>query len=641
MCQGDRSQNGAGGTIRLGMNAKMKIKVSDYIADFLAEHQISTVFTVVGGGAMHLNDSLGHHEKLHCVYNHHEQASSMAAEGYFRVKNQMAAVCVTSGPGAINALNGVAGAYQDSVPLLVFSGQSKTTQTLFYSGLRLRALGNQEFDIVSSLKHMVKYAEMVMDARKIRYCLEKAYHLALSGRPGPCWLDIPLDIQGAYVDTETLGGYDEGDKGYLPGEILEEPAGSLQADNEICASAKLIVQKLKESKRPVIYAGNGIRISNSVGKLRTLAHELSIPVATCWDSIDVMETDDPMYVGRGGTMGDRAGNFAVQNSDLLLCIGTRLNVIQVGYDKDTWARSAYVVVNDIDREELKKPTIHLDLGVCCDAGTFMDALVQTYHQTGVENTGYEDWVLQCRQWKEKYPVVLPKHLQQKGSVNVYAFMGTLSRLLPQDSLTVAANGSASVVGSQSYYIGKGCRFLMNCGLSSMGYGLPSAIGACVANDKKTTICLEGDGSLMMNLQELQTMATNRLPIKLFIINNEGYHQIRLTQSNIFHRSHVGIGPQSGDLSFPDYQKLADAFGLAFFRIADMEELESGLSEVLSQPGGCICEVVCDTKQVFEPKSATRKLPDGTLVSPPLEDLAPFLPREELYANMYIAPVTEK
>lgn len=618
----------------------MRVKVSDYIADFLAERQINTVFTVVGGGAMHLDDSFGHNERLHCVYDHHEQAAAMAADGYFRANNKMAAVCVTSGPGAINALNGVAGAYQDSIPMLVFSGQTKTSLTLFNSGLNLRALGNQEFDIVHSLCHMVKYAEMIMDAGKIRYCLEKAYRVALSGRPGPCWLDIPIDIQGAYVETETLRGFDDGEEGYRPGEILEEPAAVASCGCDAAAAAQTVIEKLMQAKRPVLYAGNGVRISGSVEKLRALAREMAVPVATCWDSIDVMETDDAFYVGRGGIMGDRAGNFAVQNSDLLICIGSRLNVYQVGYDVKTWARGAYIVVNDIDPEELKKPTIRMDMGVCCDAGAFIDALALAYRQAGGTAAGREDWNGQCRRWKEKYPVVQARQLEQEGPVNVYAFVDVLSRMLPRDSMTVVANGSASVVGSHAYYIGEGCRFIINCGISSMGYGLPAAIGACVANGRKDTVCLEGDGSLMMNLQELQTMATNRLPIKLFVINNNGYHQIRQTQSNLFKNGFVGVGPQSGDLSFPDFEKLADAFGLPYFGIKTMAELKDGLAEVLRQPGGLLCEVVCDTQQVFEPKSATKKLPDGTLVSPPLEDLAPFLPREELYANMYIAPVEE-
>lgn len=616
----------------------MKIKVSDYIAKFLVSHQISTVFTVVGGGAMHLNDSFGHNTELRCLYNHHEQASAMAAEAYFRVHGQMAAVCVTSGPGAINALNGVAGAYQDSIPMLVFSGQTKTALTVFQSGMNLRTLGNQEFDIVGSLNHMVKYAEMVMDARKIRYCLEKAYTLALSGRPGPCWLDIPLDIQGTYVEEADLKGYSNTEQDYLPCEIFEEKQNMAPGGGDIQESIYEVAKRLNVAKRPVLYAGNGIRISGSTEVFKIIVQTLRLPVVTGWDSIDLMETEDPLYVGRGGTMGDRAGNFAVQNSDLLICVGTRLNIYQVGYDVRTWARGAYVVVNDIDPEELKKPTVRIDLGICCDAGIFMEAMLNACADLKISSSGHEDWILQCALWKKKYPVVQKKHFSDSPNVNVYAFVDVLSRRLPKQSVTVVANGSASVVGSQAYYIGKDCRFMMNCGISSMGYGLPAAIGACMANGKQDIICLEGDGSIMMNLQELQTVVTNALPIKIFIINNNGYHQIRLTQNNIFKNGLIGVGPESGDLSFPDYEKVAYAFGIPYVRIDSMEAMVVRLDEVLHQKGYVICEVMCGSKQIFEPKSSTKKLEDGTLVSPPLEDLAPFLPREELEANMYIDPI---
>ncbi len=599
----------------------MKIKVSDYIADFLVRRSITEIFTVVGGGAMHLNDSFGHHPKLHCIYNHHEQASSIAAEAYFRIDNKMAAVCVTSGPGAINTLNGVAGAYMDSVPMIVLSGQAKTGITVRSSGLKLRTLGNQEFDIVSALGNMTKYAEMVMDAGKIRYCLEKAFDIAVSGRPGPCWLDIPLDIQGAYIETDELEGYTaEADKSIFNGGGPD-------------AAVRKVAEKIRSAKRPVIYAGNGIRISGATDIFRKLVGKTGIPVVTCWDSIDLMETENEYYTGRGGTMGDRAGNFAVQNSDFLLCIGSRLNIYQVGYDVRTWAREAYVVDVDIDAEELKKPTIRVDLPVCADAGEFMQVLLETVSPDS--KTRYTEWSVQCRKWKEYYPVIQKKHYEDKGAVNIYAFIDRLSRKLPENAVTVVANGSASVVGSQTYYIKKGQRFIMNCGLSSMGYDLPAAIGACAASGGKDVVCIAGDGSIQMNIQELQTIVTNKLPVKIFVINNGGYHQIRQTQNNVFHNGLVGVGPESGDLGFPDFEKLAGAYGIPYCRISDNAGIEEKTENVLTAESFFLCEVVCSTTQIFEPKSATRKLEDGTLVSPPLEDMAPFLPREELKRNMYI------
>ncbi len=598
----------------------MKIKVSDYIAEFLISKGISDIFTVVGGGAMHLNDSFGHNPKLHCLYNHHEQASAIAAEAYSRLSPNMAVCCITSGPGAINALNGVVGAYQDSIPMLVFSGQTKSTLTVKHSGLKLRTLGNQEFDIVSTLENVAKYSEMIVDAKKIRYCLEKAYHIAKSGRPGPCWLDIPLDIQGSFVESEELEGY--------------EPEKDAAID--LADVISTLREKIKISERPVLYVGNGVRLSGGIQEFKSIVEKYRIPVVTCWDSIDLISTDDKFYCGRAGTMGDRAGNFAVQNSDLLICIGSRLNIYQVGYNVKTWARAAYTVVVDIDSEELKKPTIRTDLPVCCDAKIFMKALLDA----NFENTEKNSWIEQCGKWKYEYPVVTAQQKNTKGIVNVYNFFDKVSHALPENSIAVVSNGSASVVGSAAYYIKENDRFIMNCGLSSMGYGLPAAVGACIANKKKPVVCFEGDGSVMMNLQELQTVVTNRLPIKLFIINNGGYHQIRLTQNNIFHNGLIGVGPESNDLGFPDFKKIAKAFGIPYFKITDNLKQEKTINKVLALDSFALCEVFVSTTQIFEPKSATKKLDDGTLFSPPLEDLAPFLPEEELKRNMYI-PVIEK
>lgn len=604
----------------------MKVKVSDYIADFLVQKGITDVFTVVGGGAMHLNDSLGHHPELHCTYQHHEQACAMAAECYARIENRPACLCVTSGPGALNALNGVAGAYQDSIPMIVLSGQVKSSLTIKSSGLHLRTYGGQEFPIVGALNDMTKYAVMVENKNKIRYHLEKAWFEATTGRMGPSWLDIPIDIQGSYVETEELKSF------------FSESKCNCLSSEEIHEKAKVILKKLKSAKRPVFYAGNGIRLSGSINEFLSLVEKLNIPVVTCWDSIDIIENDNRLFCGRGGTMGDRAGNFAVQNSDLLICIGSRLSIYQVGYDVRTWARDAYVVVNDIDGEELKKKTVRIDLPVCCDSKNFISALVKK----SASEKGPDSWVDQCNVWKKEYPTVQKKHYEEKGIANVYAFMDALSRKLGDNSLTVVTNGSASVVGSNSYYIGRNSRFLMNCAISSMGYGLPASIGACIGSKNKKTVCIEGDGSIMMNLQELQSIVTNRLPIKVFIINNNGYHQIRQTQNNIFkEHKKIGLGPESGDLGFPDFSKIAYAFDMPYVSVKDNDELEKRISEVLESDSYCLCEVFVSTTQVFEPKSATKKLPDGTLVSPPLEDLAPFIGRDELKKNMFIPLVDEK
>ena len=598
----------------------MRIKVSDYIADYFAEHGIRTIFTVVGGGAMHMNDSFGHHPSLKCIYNHHEQASSMAAEAYYRVNNEMAGLCVTSGPGAINALNGVAGAYQDSIPMIVVSGQCKAALTVRKTGLKLRSLGPQEFDIVSALDNFTKYAVSLMDAKDVQYCMEKAFCLARNGRPGPCWIEIPVDIQGTMVETDELRHFspEESDPGSCDG-----------LDREI----ELVLERLQTARRPVIYAGNGIRIAGGAQELQSLVQKLGVPVVTCWNSIDLMETEDRYYAGRGGTMGDRAGNFAVQNSDLLLVIGSRLNTYQVGYHLESWARGAFVVAVDIDPDELAKPTIRADLPVCCDAKRFMEKL--GFSLTNHDPNQYKEWVDRCSAWKQKFPVVSEEQRRQESPLNVYAFIDALSRSLPEGMVTVVANGSASVVGSQTYFIGKANRFLMNCSVSSMGYDLPGAIGACVANDSKPVVCIAGDGSIQMNIQELQTIVTNQLPVKIVVINNEGYQQIRITQTNLFHADFVGVGPVSGDLGFPDFGKLAGAYGIPYRYCKARKDMEEAIEWLNAEQGYCMLEVHCDTKQFFEPKSATKKLDDGSLYSPPLEDLAPFLSRDELKDNMMI------
>lgn len=596
----------------------MKIKLSNFIADFFANHNIKDIFTVVGGNAMHLNDSFGHHPKLHCTYNHHEQACSMAAEAYFRVNNQMAGVCVTSGPGAINALNGVAGAYQDSIPMIVISGQCKSILTTRKKGLELRTLGPQEFDIISALKNFVKYSESVMNPNDIQYCLEKAFYLALNGRPGPCWLEIPIDVQSTTIETDNLSHF-------IPEEFEDR---FIKSD---LSNLNLIIDKLKVAKRPVIYAGNGVRIAKASDALHKLVEKTKIPVVTCWDSIDVIETNNECYVGRAGTMGDRPGNFAIQNSDLLIVIGSRLNTYQVGYLKEAWARKAYVVVVDIDKLELDKPTIRVDLKVCADALDFIEGLIKKIDQ----EFDFEEWNKKCSYWKNKYQVVTEKQKAQESPVNVYALIDSLSRSLPKDMISVVANGSASVVGSAVYFINEGNRFIMNCGISSMGYDLPAAIGACIANDKKSVICIAGDGSIQMNIQELQTIVTNKLPIKIVLINNDGYHQIRLSQKNFFKGNYVGLGPESHDLGFPDFEKLSYAYGIPYKYCDNKNDLNKSIKWLLDSETYCLLEVSCDTLQVFEPKSSAKQLKDGSMYSPPLEDLAPFLSREEMKENMII------
>ena len=614
----------------------MKQRLADYLADFLAARGVTDVFSVVGGGAMHLNDALGHHKGLHVTYNHHEQASAMAAESYARLENRIAAVCVTTGPGGTNAITGVVGGWLDSIPMFVVSGQVRYDTTARYAmrstnGLPLRAVGDQEYDIVRSVEPMTKFAAMLEDPADIRYLLEKAWHLAVTGRPGPVWLDIPVNFQGCTIETDALRGYDPaGDDGRLP-PPLEETA------------VQAVLAALQGAQRPVLYAGGGIRLSGGYAAFRRAVEKLGVPVVTYWNSIDLIEDEHPLYVGRGGNMGDRAGNFAVQNADLVLAVGTRISIRQTGYSFKTWARAAKVIMVDIDRAEMKKPTLHVDLPIWADARDFWEKVDAALAEEKAPLFRGESWRTACRNWKKNYPVVLPRHwAEADGYVNVFAFIRSLSEQLPAGSRTAVSNGACCVVGHQAYCIKPGTRFIINSAIASMGYGLPAAIGLCIAGRRQDTVCLEGDGSIMMNLQELQTIVTNRLPIKVFLINNQGYHSIRITQTNLFaDHTKVGIGPESGDLSFPDYQKIAQAFGFPYFSAHTNEEMTRVVAEALAAPGYVFCELFTNTVQVWEPKSSTRRLADGTLVSPPLEDLAPFLPREELEKNMFIPLLPEE
>ncbi len=606
----------------------MNIRLADYVANFLVEHGVTDVFSVVGGGAMHLNDALGHNTELHVTYNHHEQACAIAAEAYARLDNKIAAVCVTTGPGGTNALTGVLGGWLDSIPMFIISGQVRYDTTARYAeritGAKIRALGDQEYDIVKSVQNMTKYSTMIENPEDIRYALEKAWHLATSGRPGPVWIDIPLNFQGASIDTENLKGYDPAeDDMNLPPEVGMDVI-------------KEVIEKIQKAKRPVLHAGYGIRLSGAYDIFRRVIKKLNIPIVTYWNAVDLIETDNDLYCGRAGNMGDRPGNWAIQNADLILAIGTRISIRQVGYDWKTWAREAEVIMVDIDEAELKKHTIHVEMPIWADAKDFLSKLDYMLDEKAIQK---DEWLEICKKWKYDYPVVQDKQREDtEDGANVYAFIDYLSSCLPDNSLTAVSNGACCVVGNQAYIIKKGSRMANNSAVASMGYGLPAAIGTCIGGGRRETICLEGDGSIMMNLQELQTIITNRLPIKIFLINNNGYHSIRLTQTNLFNdHSKIGIGPESGDLSFPQFSKIAEAFGFDYYAAHNNQEMRDVVDKVINLEGPLFVEIFTDTEQVWEPKSSTKRLDDGSLVSSPLEDLAPFLPREEL-ENIMIVPM---
>jgi len=609
----------------------VKQRLADYVADFLAGKGVTDVFSVVGGGAMHLNDALGHHKGLHVTYNHHEQACAIAAEAYARLENRIAAVCVTTGPGGTNALTGVLGGWLDSIPMFIISGQVRYDTTARFAlqkaGAIVRAMGDQEYDIIKSVAPMTKYAVMIENPKTIRYHLERAWHLATTGRPGPVWIDIPVNFQGGYIEPEELEGYDPSDDDAL----LPPPL----SDDVI----RTVLEKIRSAKRPVFHPGYGIRLSGGYDAFRSVMEKLNIPVVTYWNAVDLIEDEHPLYCGRAGNMGDRPGNWAIQNADLILAVGTRISIRQVGYNWKTWARAAEVIMVDVDQGELKKPTLHVEMPIWADAKDFMIKLNAAANEKVFTGT---KWLETCQEWKKNYPVVLPRQWEENGSTaNVYAFIRYLSSRLPENSLTAVSNGACCVVGNQAYVIQKGSRMANNSAVASMGYGLPAAIGTCIGGGRRNTICLEGDGSIMMNLQELQTILTNQLPIKIFLINNNGYHSIRITQTNLFNRNFVGIGPESGDLSFPEFKKIAEAFGYRYFCARSNAEMKAVVDEVLTLDGPVFMEIFTDTTQVWEPKSSTKRLEDGTLVSPPLEDLAPFLPREELERVMIIPLMDEE
>ena len=637
----------------------MRMKVSNYIAEKLVQEGISQVFTVTGGGAMHLNDALGHQKGLRCLYNHHEQASAIAAEAYARIHNRIAALCVTTGPGGTNAITGVVGGWLDSIPMLILSGQVRYDTTARWSGVGVRAIGDQEFEITKALSCMTKYCEMVIDPMRIRFCLEKCLYLAYSGRPGPVWLDIPLNVQGAYIETEELigfdaAGYEAGGTGWPAG---ISPVPEIKADQAGCGelrqalpdkvseeTAKAIIEKIRQSERPVFNAGNGIRIAGAHDVFLRVVEKLGIPVVTGWDSEDCIWDTHPLYVGRPGNMGDRPGNLAVQNSDLVFSVGSRLSIRQVGYNYETWAREAYTIINDIDIEELKKPTLHVDMPVHADAKDLLEVMDRVLDQEktpvfhGGKGLPGMSWQETCQMYKKNYPVIQHKHFANtdEEEANVYAMIYEISSRLPEGQITVVGNGSACVVGGHGYIIKKGQRFISNSAIAAMGYDLPAAIGICMAEDaKKEIILVTGDGSIQMNLQELQTIIHHKLPIKIFLINNGGYHSIRQTQKNFFGEPLVGVGVDSCDLSFPDMEKLAKAYGYPYLCARHNSQLADAVEQTLACEGPVICEVFVTKEQNFEPKSAAKRLPDGTMVSPPLEDLMPFLPDEEMDRLMVI------
>lgn len=595
----------------------MKIKVAKYIADFFVSHNIEHVFTITGGGAMHLNDALGHKKGLSCIYNHHEQACAIAAEGYTRLTGKLAVVCVTSGPGGTNAITGVLGGWLDSIPMFIISGQVKRETTIWATDVPLRQLGDQEFNIIDSVRPMTKYAHMITDANEVRYHLEKALYLCMTGRGGPVWLDIPLDIQAAIVDTENLKGFNPED------EFAEKkPIYDLKLTD-------IILEKIQHAKRPVVLAGTGIRLADAHQDFLKLIDKLQIPVVTAWNAHDVIADTHPLNCGRPGTVGTRGGNFVVQNCDLLLVLGCRMNIRMISYNYREFAKNAYKIIVDIDKYELLKPTIHPDLPVCADVKDVLQEMLKS--DKYINNSLHKEWLLWCYKVNQKYPATLPEYYKNSEKLNPYVFINELSNVLEEDDTVVCGNGSACVITFQAAKIKQGQRFFTNSGCAAMGYGFPAAIGACVALKGKRVICIDGDGSFQMNLQELQTVVYNHLNIKIMYLNNNGYHSIRQTQTNLFQHPLVGVCDGNG-VSFPEAERLAYAYGIPYIRIDTVEGIYAKLESVLEIEGPVFCEVIVDPKQNFEPKLSSKVLPDGRIVSPPIDDMYPFLDKKEYEEN---------
>ncbi len=589
------------------------MRLADYVMKFLADYGVRHIFMVTGGGAMHLNDAIGRESRIQYICNHHEQACAMAAEAYARVSNSLSVINVTTGPGGINALNGVFGAWTDSQPMLILSGQVKRETCMgFYDLPGLRQLGDQEVDIISMVKPITKYAELIRKPEDIRYHLEKAIHLATTGRMGPCWLDIPIDIQSARIDENSLVGY------------IPEPN---EIDLHTLKKQSLeLIDRIKTAKRPVVLLGSGIRLAQAQEQLEQLKTLLKVPMVTSWTGIDLIASDDPLYCGRQGSVGNRAGNFTVQNADLVLVLGSRLNIRQVSYNWKNFAKNAFITQIDVDQAELNKPTVQAHLKIHADLKVFL----QIFNSLVTEKISKDSWLSWCRERVERYPVVQDRHVNSE-KINPYHFIHELFKHFNSNEVIVCADGTACVLPNQVAIIKQGQRLFTNSGDASMGYELPAAIGAAFARPRQRIICIAGDGSIQMNLQELQTIIHHQLPIKIFIINNSGYLSIKQSQQSFFNAEYTGCTLDSG-VSFPDFTRLAEVYGFKSFKLVDKSFINN-IEEIINYPGPVLCEVMVDTEQIFEPKLSSRVLADGTMQSASLEDMAPFLDSEELKQNI--------
>ncbi len=599
------------------------MKLSDFVVKFFEKKGVKDIFMVTGGSCMHLMNSFGNSEKIKYWCTEHEQSASMAAEAYSKQINDLGLVLTTSGPGATNTITGVLDCYLDSTPVIFISGQSKSKQTVLQSGIDgLRQFGVQEANIIPIVESITKYAIEIDDPKKILYYLEKAVYMAKNGRPGPVWISIPLDVQSANIDENNLIGYSE----------TNNVIKVLPTEEEIAYCCK----RLLGAKRPVIIGGHGIRLSDSSEQLSDFVEKHDIPVVTPIMGIDVLSGDHPCNIGRVGTKGTRAGNFAMQNADVILSIGSRLAISVIGHEYEKFARDADVIVVDIDQTEHKKRTIsNIDRIINCDANQFIACLSKSLD----EEKSFSDWLEVCQGWKNKYPVILPQYENDDDGINYYKIIDIINKHMKSNMTVISDAGSAFYVVSQAINLKKGQRYITTGGTATMGFTVPASIGVAVASHKDVVIGITGEGSFMQNVQELEVIKYHQFPIKLFVINNGGYFSIHQTQKRYFNGNFVGAGVESG-ISFTDIGKLAEAFDIRYYKFDKIAPFESKAQEIMDLDEPVIIEVVATENMEIIPTTSSKMKPNGIMVSKPLEDMYPFLDREEFENQMIVTPLNE-
>ena len=586
------------------------MKLSDYVIDRIAEAGVQDIFMLPGGGAMHLNDSLGRSGQVNLVCNLHEQACAIAAEAYGQFTNNLGACMVTTGPGSVNALTGVAAGWMDSTPMLIISGQVKRADLCHGKGVR--QLGFQEIDIVSMVRSITKYAVTVTDPNRIRFHIEKAIWSAKEGRPGPAWIDIPLDVQAAEIDpSQQLGFSPDADRG----QRVSDQFG-------LAEKVRLTLQSLRQSKRPVILVGNGVRLAQSEQEIHLLAAKLEAPILTTWKALDLFEELDPLFIGRPGAIAQRAANFAQQRSDWFLMIGARMDMGQTAYMHKHLAPEATRIMVDVDEAEIKKMDTDIEIEIVADADQFIDEVLVQLDARDVEPEQWSEWLDQCRSWKEAYPVMLPEYIGDAAGVSLYALIDALSdKVQPGDLVVPGSSGGCSEVTMQAFRSQKGVRVLNSEGLGPMGFGISSALGACVASGKQRTVCVDGDGGFAMNTQELETVKRLGLPIKFFVLDNGGYGSIRATQKAYFESRYFASSPEGG-LTLPDLEKVANAYNIPFVELSSNKGIYETLDSCWGIAGPSICRVRVSPRQVTAPRVLSRQTDSGSMETAPMDELWP-------------------